>query len=80
LQSLFVEARRLAEDFEQVRFTQVPREENRRADALANQAMNTQGRVADPARAAAQQPAVETTVPAEASAATGPDPAGTVQG
>ncbi len=67
LQSLWAKARGVAEGFEQVRFTQVPREENRRADALANQAMDAQGQVADPAKAAAEQPAVATAVPAAAS-------------
>jgi probable phosphoglycerate mutase len=57
LQSLFAEARRLVDEFEQVRFEQVPREENRRADALANQAMNQQGQVPDPAQQPGEEPA-----------------------
>jgi single stranded DNA-binding protein len=53
LQPLWAQANDLAEGFDQVRFTQVPREENRRADALANQAMNAQAQLADAAKAPA---------------------------
>ena len=53
LQPLWAQAHDLAEGFDQVRFTQVPREENRRADALANQAMNAQAQLADAAKAPA---------------------------
>jgi single stranded DNA-binding protein len=57
LQSLFAEARRLVDEFDQVDFEQVPREENRRADALANQAMNRQGQVEGPGQETAEEPA-----------------------
>ena len=50
LQPLWAQAHDLAEGFDQVRFTQVPREENRRADALANQAMSAQAQLADAAK------------------------------
>jgi single stranded DNA-binding protein len=53
LQPLWAQANDLAEGFDQVRFTQVPREENRRADALANQAMNAQAQLAQAAKAPA---------------------------
>jgi probable phosphoglycerate mutase len=53
LQPLWAQANDLAEGFDQVRFTQVRREENRRADALANQAMNAQAQLADAAKAPA---------------------------
>ncbi len=45
LQPLAAEARRLARGFERVTWQHVPRERNRRADALANRAMDAQGRV-----------------------------------
>ena len=67
LQPLWAKARDIADGFEQVIFTQVPREETLRADALANQAMNRQGQVTDPAKATAQQPPVATAAAAEAS-------------
>ena len=66
LQPLWAKARDIADGFEQVIFTQVPREETLRADALANQAMNRQGQVTDPAKATAQQPPVATAAAAEA--------------
>ncbi len=43
LQSLWTEASRLVAAFDQVTFEQVPRERNRHADRLANQAINAQG-------------------------------------
>jgi ribonuclease H / adenosylcobalamin/alpha-ribazole phosphatase len=46
LQVLSAEARRLAGQFERVTWEHVPRERNRRADALANQAMDAQETVA----------------------------------
>jgi single stranded DNA-binding protein len=67
LEPLWAKARGIAEGFEQVIFTQVPREETLRADALANQAMSRQGQVTDPAKATAQQPPVATAAAAEAS-------------
>ena len=45
---LWAEARRLAGGFDQVVWEHVPRARNRRADALANQAMDAQGEVAAP--------------------------------
>jgi ribonuclease HI len=42
LRPLAAEARRLASGFERVTWEHVPRERNRRADALANQAMDRQ--------------------------------------
>ncbi len=45
LQPLATKARRLARGFERVTWQHVPRERNRRADALANQAMDRQGPV-----------------------------------
>ncbi len=42
LRPLAAEARRLASGFERVTWQHVPRERNRRADALANQAMDRQ--------------------------------------
>jgi len=48
LRPLWAEAARLARGFERVTWEHVPRERNRRADALANQAMDTQGRVDGP--------------------------------
>jgi ribonuclease HI len=45
LQELSVETRRLARQFERVTWEHVPRARNRRADALANRAMDAQGRV-----------------------------------
>jgi ribonuclease H / adenosylcobalamin/alpha-ribazole phosphatase len=49
LRPLSEETARLARGFDRVTWEHVPRERNRRADALANQAMDTQGRVAGPA-------------------------------
>ena len=48
LQALWAETRRLAGQFERVTWEHVPRQRNRRADALANQAMDAQGRVERP--------------------------------
>jgi ribonuclease HI len=48
LKPLFEEAARLAREFERVVWEHVPRGRNRRADELANRAMDTQGRVARP--------------------------------
>ena len=48
LRPLSDEAARLAGGFERVVWEHVPRERNRRADALANQAMDGQGRVEGP--------------------------------
>ncbi len=45
---LAAEARRLAGGFDRVTWQHVPRERNRRADALANRAMDEQGRVRRP--------------------------------
>jgi ribonuclease H / adenosylcobalamin/alpha-ribazole phosphatase len=50
LRPLAEEAARLARGFERVVWEHVPRERNRRADALANRAMDDQGRVEGPAR------------------------------
>ena len=49
LRPLWAKAARLAGGFERVTFEHVPRERNRRADALANQAMDRQGRIRRPA-------------------------------
>src|SRR5215217_9033273 len=48
LRPLADEAARLARDFERVTWEHVPRERNRHADALANRAMDNQGRVRRP--------------------------------
>jgi ribonuclease HI len=48
LQPLAAEVRRLAGGFQRVTWQHVPRERNRRADALANQAMDRQMRGASP--------------------------------
>jgi probable phosphoglycerate mutase len=48
LRPLADEAARLARGFERVVWEHVPRERNRRADALANRAMDDQGRVEGP--------------------------------
>jgi ribonuclease H / adenosylcobalamin/alpha-ribazole phosphatase len=48
LRPLWAEAARLARGFERVTWEHVPRERNRRADALANQAMDAQGPVDGP--------------------------------
>lgn len=53
LRPLADEARRLARHFERVRWQHVPRERNRRADELANRAMDEQGSVRPPAPGAA---------------------------
>src|SRR6266540_3528936 len=73
LLSLHAEARRLAEGFDDVRFEHVTRQANQRADALANQAMNAQGSIADPAKATAAPPSVQSAPGAGASATTAPD-------
>ena len=48
LRPLADEAARLARQFDRVTWEHVPRERNRRADALANRAMDDQGRVNRP--------------------------------
>jgi probable phosphoglycerate mutase len=48
LRPLSEEAARLARDFERVVWEHVPRERNRHADALANRAMDDQGKVRRP--------------------------------
>jgi ribonuclease H / adenosylcobalamin/alpha-ribazole phosphatase len=48
LRELWAETRRLAGQFERVIWEHVPRERNRRADALANRAMDAQGAVERP--------------------------------
>jgi ribonuclease HI len=48
LRPLSEEAARLARDFERVVWEHVPRECNRHADALANRAMDDQGKVRRP--------------------------------
>jgi ribonuclease HI len=48
LRPLWAEVARLASGFEGITWEHVPRERNRRADALANQAMDTQGQVEGP--------------------------------
>ena len=48
LRPLSEEAARLAKGFDRVVWEHVPRERNRHADALANRAMDDQGRVARP--------------------------------
>jgi ribonuclease H / adenosylcobalamin/alpha-ribazole phosphatase len=53
---LAAEVRRLARGFQRVTWQHVPRERNRRADALANQAMDRQGRVRRPAAPIGQAP------------------------
>jgi probable phosphoglycerate mutase len=53
LRPLSDEAARLGRGFERIIWEHVPRERNRRADALANRAMDDQGRVERPARSPA---------------------------
>jgi ribonuclease H / adenosylcobalamin/alpha-ribazole phosphatase len=48
LRPLSEEAKRLARSFDRVTWEHVPRERNRHADALANRAMDDQGRVRRP--------------------------------
>jgi ribonuclease H / adenosylcobalamin/alpha-ribazole phosphatase len=48
LRELWAETRQLADQFERVLWEHVPRERNRRADALANRAMDAQGTVDRP--------------------------------
>jgi ribonuclease H / adenosylcobalamin/alpha-ribazole phosphatase len=48
LRARWAETRRLVDQFERVTWEHVPRERNRRADALANQAMDAQGMVEPP--------------------------------
>jgi ribonuclease HI len=48
LKPLSEETARLAREFDRVTWEHVPRERNRRADALANRAMDDQGRVRRP--------------------------------
>jgi len=57
LRPLSEEARRLARGFERVVWEHVPRERNHHADALANRAMDDQGRVSRPRRTQAPAPA-----------------------
>jgi len=57
LRPLSEEAGRLARGFDRVIWEHVPRERNRRADALANRAMDDQGRVARPRRRPKAAPA-----------------------
>jgi ribonuclease HI len=52
LRALWGETRELAGRFERVTWEHVPRERNRRADALANQAMDAQGVVTPPVEGA----------------------------
>ncbi len=54
LRPLADEARRLASRFERVRWQHVPRERNRRADELANRAMDEQGSIRRPSTRATQ--------------------------
>jgi ribonuclease H / adenosylcobalamin/alpha-ribazole phosphatase len=48
LQGLWTQTRHLVSQFDRVTWEHVPRGQNRRADALANQAMDTQGMVERP--------------------------------
>ncbi len=66
LQSLHTEALRLADGFDGVTFEHVAREANRRADTLANQAMDVQGPVTDPGQGTPEQ-APEPAAPAPTS-------------
>jgi ribonuclease HI len=50
LRRLWAEVARVAGQFDQVVWDHVPRERNQRADALANRAMDDQGRVENPVR------------------------------
>ena len=54
LRPLADEARRLARGFERITWQHVPRERNRLADALANRAMDAQGRLRRPSTTAAE--------------------------
>ena len=55
LRPLSEEAGRLARGFERVTWEHIPRERNRHADALANRAMDAQGRVRRPGKGAPDQ-------------------------
>jgi ribonuclease H / adenosylcobalamin/alpha-ribazole phosphatase len=57
LRPLSEETARLARGFERVIWEHVPRERNRRADALANRAMDDQGKVPRPRQRPAPAPA-----------------------
>lgn len=59
LRPLADEVRRLARGFERVTWQHVPRERNRRADALANRAMDAQGRVRRPVGRTSAPPPVQ---------------------
>jgi ribonuclease H / adenosylcobalamin/alpha-ribazole phosphatase len=56
LRPLSEEAARLARGFDRVIWEHIPRERNRHADALANRAMDDQGRVARPRQPRAPAP------------------------
>jgi ribonuclease H / adenosylcobalamin/alpha-ribazole phosphatase len=56
LRPLWAEAARLARGFERVTWEHVPRERNRRADLLANQAMDAQGLVDGPVQGTLDEP------------------------
>ncbi len=56
LRPLADQARRLAKGFERVTWQHVPRERNRLADALANRAMDAQGRLKRPPGAEPSRP------------------------
>jgi hypothetical protein len=58
LQPLFERARKMSQTFESFRIDHVYREQNREADALANEALDeTEGKVSRPAPAAKSEPA-----------------------
>ncbi|MET1074615.1 MAG: bifunctional RNase H/acid phosphatase, partial [Umezawaea sp.] len=57
MQPLAAEARSLAKGFARIRYTWIPREQNKHADRLANQAMDEQAGITKPEAAPQQPPA-----------------------
>jgi ribonuclease H / adenosylcobalamin/alpha-ribazole phosphatase len=53
---LHAEARKVAARFDRITYTWIPRERNKHADRLANEAMDAAAEVAEPAKATATQP------------------------
>jgi ribonuclease HI len=74
LRPLSEETARLARGFDRVVWEHVPRERNRQADALANRAMDDQGRVARPRRAQAEPPGSARAPGSAGAADSGADP------
>lgn len=70
---LHAKARQLTDGFDEVTFEHIAREANQRADRLANRAMDDQGEVPDPTKAAAAHPPTEDAGATQTSASTVPD-------